>query len=251
MTRVTNIDAGQVYTTGLLNMRRFEQRSTETLVVGELFDKTVTITTSGVTGTVYDVGMEQARNRDWVISRVAVQEPAKALRRRGQTHLVEWGEVEGLTKRECQLHRPLRRHLEPVRQHAAGTWASRCASSTRPTRRHFRSADRRPHARLLCRDAAQPEAGRLPDRRGGGDRPHARHSADHGQHRRAAHLPAARAWRGHRRVLDHQIYRRAWHIDRRRHHRWRQFRLGSACRALPDAQHSPTPAITAPSGPRR
>ena len=41
MTRVTNIDRGQVYTTGLLNMRRFEQRSTETLVVGELFDRTV------------------------------------------------------------------------------------------------------------------------------------------------------------------------------------------------------------------
>ena len=100
MTRVTNVDAGQVYTTGLLNMRRFEQRSTETLVVGELFDKTVTITASGVTGTVYDVGLEQARNRDWVISRVAVQEPAKALRRRGQTHVVEWGEVEGLTRRE-------------------------------------------------------------------------------------------------------------------------------------------------------
>ncbi|GAB3257364.1 CBS domain-containing protein [Nocardioides dilutus] len=100
MTRVTNVDAGQVYTTGLLNMRRFEQRSTETLVVGELFDKAVTITTSGITGTVYDIGMEQARNRDWVISRVAVQEPAKALRRRGQTHVVEWGEVEGLTRRE-------------------------------------------------------------------------------------------------------------------------------------------------------
>jgi flagellar motility protein MotE (MotC chaperone) len=100
MTRVTNVDAGHVYTTGLLNMRRFEQRSTETLVVGELFDKTVTITTSGITGTVYDIGMEQARNRDWVISRVAVQEPAKALRRRGQTHVAEWGEVEGLTRRE-------------------------------------------------------------------------------------------------------------------------------------------------------
>jgi flagellar motility protein MotE (MotC chaperone)/sporulation protein YlmC with PRC-barrel domain len=100
MTRVTNVDAGQVYTTGLLNMRRFEQRSTETLVVGELFDKTVTITTNGITGTVYDIGMEQARNRDWVISRVAVQEPAKALRRRGQTHVAEWGEVEGLTRRE-------------------------------------------------------------------------------------------------------------------------------------------------------
>ncbi len=100
MTRVTNIDSGQVYTTGLLNMRRFEQRPTETLVVGQLFDKTVTIKSTGVTGTIYDVAMEQARTRDWVLSRLAVQEPAKALRRRGQTHVVEWGEVEGLTQRE-------------------------------------------------------------------------------------------------------------------------------------------------------
>ena len=100
MTRVTHIDSGQVYTTGLLNMRRFEQRSTETLVMGELLDRKVTITTTGVSGTVYDVAMEQARNRDWVLSRVAVQEPAKALRRRGQTHVVEWSEVTGLARPE-------------------------------------------------------------------------------------------------------------------------------------------------------
>src|SRR5690242_1995701 len=100
MTRVTNVDAGQVYTTGLLNMRRFEQRSTETLVIGQLLDRTVTIRETGVTGTVYDVAMEQARNRDWVLSRVAVQEPAKGLRRRGQTHVVEWRDVEGLIGRE-------------------------------------------------------------------------------------------------------------------------------------------------------
>lgn len=100
MTRVTNIDAGQVYTTGLLNMRRFEQRSTETLVIGQMLDRTVTITSSGVAGVVYDVAMEQARNRDWVLSRVAIQEPAKGLRRRGQTHVVEWRDVAGLTRRE-------------------------------------------------------------------------------------------------------------------------------------------------------
>ncbi len=100
MTRVTNIDSGQVYTTGLLNMRRFEQRSTETLVIGQMLDRTVRIPGIGVTGTVYDVGMEQARNRDWVLSRVAVQEPAKGLRRRGQTHVAEWRDVEGLTRRE-------------------------------------------------------------------------------------------------------------------------------------------------------
>jgi Mg/Co/Ni transporter MgtE len=101
MTRVTNIDSGQVYTTGLLNLRRFEQRPTETLVIGQMLDRTVTIESSGVTGTVYDVGMEQARTRDWVISRVAVQEPGKGLRRRrGQTHVVEWQDVVGLSRRE-------------------------------------------------------------------------------------------------------------------------------------------------------
>jgi Mg/Co/Ni transporter MgtE len=100
MTRVTNVDSGQVYTTGLLNMRRFEQRPTETLVIGQMLDRTVTIPTSGVTGTVYDIAMEQARNRDWVISRVAVQEQSSKFRRRGQTHVVEWSEVDGLTRRE-------------------------------------------------------------------------------------------------------------------------------------------------------
>jgi Mg/Co/Ni transporter MgtE len=109
MTRVTHIDSGQVYTTGLLNMRRFEQRPTETLVIGQMLDRTVTIEAGdgeeGVTGTVYDVAMEQVRSRDWVLSRVAVQEPAKGLRRRslgrrGQTHVVEWRDVVGLVGRE-------------------------------------------------------------------------------------------------------------------------------------------------------
>jgi len=100
MTRVTHLDSGQVYITGLLNMRRFEQRPTETLVIGQMLDRTVTIESTGVQGTVYDVAMEQVRTRDWVLSRVAVQEPGKALRRRGQTHVVEWRDVVGLVGRE-------------------------------------------------------------------------------------------------------------------------------------------------------
>lgn len=95
MTRVTTIDAGNVYTTGLLNMRRFSPRATETLVMGEILDRQVVIRDSGVHGTIYDVGMEQARTRDWVISRVAVQEPGKGFRRRGHTHVVEWRDVDG------------------------------------------------------------------------------------------------------------------------------------------------------------
>lgn len=34
LTRVTSIDVGQVISTGLVNMRRFEQRAAETLAVG-------------------------------------------------------------------------------------------------------------------------------------------------------------------------------------------------------------------------
>jgi Mg/Co/Ni transporter MgtE len=100
MTRVTHIHSGHVSTTGLLNMRRFEQRPTETLVIGQMLDRTVTIEGGDITGTVYDVAMEQVRSRDWVLSRVAVQEPGKGLRRRGQTHVVEWRDVVGLVGRE-------------------------------------------------------------------------------------------------------------------------------------------------------
>jgi CBS domain-containing protein len=100
MTRVTAIDAGRIHTTGLLNLRRFALRSTETLVVAQMLDRSVRLRGSDVAGTVYDVAMEQARNRDWVLSRVAVQEPGKGLRRRGQTHIVEWRDVQGLTQRQ-------------------------------------------------------------------------------------------------------------------------------------------------------
>jgi Mg/Co/Ni transporter MgtE len=100
MTRVTNVDAGQVIMTGLLNMRRFEKRSTETLVIGEMFDRQVRVRSTGVVGTIFDIGMEQGRTRDWVLSRVAIQEPGKGLRRRGQTHVVEWDDIDGLHRRE-------------------------------------------------------------------------------------------------------------------------------------------------------
>ncbi len=100
MTRVTAMDAGQVITTGLLNMRRFERRTTETLVIAQMLDRRVTVRSTGAEGTVFDVAMEQARTRDWVLSRVAVTEGAKGFRRRSQTHVVEWDDVEGLHERQ-------------------------------------------------------------------------------------------------------------------------------------------------------
>jgi Mg/Co/Ni transporter MgtE len=100
MTRVTHVDSGQVITTGVVNMRRFEQRPTETLVFGQMLDRKVTAKDTGVEGTVYDVAMEQARNRDWVISRVAIQEGSKRFGRKGQTHTLDWRDVDGFQVHE-------------------------------------------------------------------------------------------------------------------------------------------------------
>jgi Mg/Co/Ni transporter MgtE len=100
MTRVTSVEAGHVITTGLVNMRRFEQRPTEVLVLGELLDRTVTITETGASAVVFDAAMEQWRTRDWVLSKVAVTEGAKRFRRRGQSHVLDWADASGLTSPE-------------------------------------------------------------------------------------------------------------------------------------------------------
>ncbi|MER5489558.1 hypothetical protein ABT024_41375, partial [Streptomyces sp. NPDC002812] len=47
MTRVIGIESGQVITTGVLNVRRFEQRPTERLVFGDLLDRRVKLRETG------------------------------------------------------------------------------------------------------------------------------------------------------------------------------------------------------------
>ncbi len=100
LTRVTAVDSGQVISTGLVNMRRFEQRAFETLVVGELLDRTVEFLDGTGPATIEDVAIELQRNGDWVISKLFVrrQTPGRSsiLRRRGETLLVAVDEVTGL-----------------------------------------------------------------------------------------------------------------------------------------------------------
>ena len=103
MTRVTNIDAGAVVTTGLLNMRRFEQRAGETLVMAELFDKRLTLLETGEQVTVQDVAIQQERTRDWTVSRIFVRKGGHTgFRRRGETVVVEWDAVSGLSVTDPQ-----------------------------------------------------------------------------------------------------------------------------------------------------
>jgi len=105
MTRVTSVDAGQVITTGLVNMRRFEPRSSETLVIAELFERLIRVAAPDGTfeATVEDIAIEQEPNRDWVIVKVFARKGSGGTRsisrlgrRRGETVLVDIHQVTGL-----------------------------------------------------------------------------------------------------------------------------------------------------------
>jgi flagellar motility protein MotE (MotC chaperone) len=105
MTRVIGVESGQVITTGVVNLRRFEQRAAETLVLGELLDRKVRLVypekaddpERGEEVTVLDVSMQQLpARRDWEIDKVFVRRGrGGALRRRGETLTVDWSAVTG------------------------------------------------------------------------------------------------------------------------------------------------------------
>lgn len=106
MTRVTAIDAGQIVVRGAVNLRRFEQRAGEALVMGDLLDRRVDIIDSTVSlagskspddqVTVMDVAIEHESTGDWVITQVAVRLRG-GLRRRSHTRVLDYDQVSGLT----------------------------------------------------------------------------------------------------------------------------------------------------------
>lgn len=112
ITRITSIDAGAVITTGLVNMRRFELKKTETLVHAELLERTVRLKDGSGEATVVDVAIELQRNREWLVTSLYLTRiKTSGLFRRGDSVMVSPREVTGL---EDQL----------ARQGAAGLIAS-------------------------------------------------------------------------------------------------------------------------------
>lgn len=100
VTRVTSISPGQVISSGLLNLRRFEKRSAELLVIGDLLDRVVTLKEDSSSASVQDVALDHTRRRGWEISRLHLQRRGRGgLGRwvsRGETLTVSWDEVTGL-----------------------------------------------------------------------------------------------------------------------------------------------------------
>ena len=95
ITRVTSIESGTVVITGLVNMRRFESRAGEILVLGDMLDRSVTLIETDEPVLVEDLGMEQNRTGDWLITRVHIMKRGQGIRRKGATSTVAWEEVQG------------------------------------------------------------------------------------------------------------------------------------------------------------
>lgn len=102
ITRVTSIESGTVVITGLVNMRRFESRTGEHLVLGDLLNKSIMIVNTDESVVVEDLGMESHRTGDWFITCVHVMKKRKGIRRRGMTSTLSWKEVRGFEAPESE-----------------------------------------------------------------------------------------------------------------------------------------------------
>jgi CBS domain-containing protein/sporulation protein YlmC with PRC-barrel domain len=95
MTRITSMDPSQLICTGLVNLRRFEQRGAEVLVAAELFDRRLTLRDGSGSAVVEDVAMERNRAGDWHVSQLFVRRgssnsPLRGLRRGGERIIIDW-----------------------------------------------------------------------------------------------------------------------------------------------------------------
>lgn len=93
--RVTSIGSGQVITTGLINVRRFEQRGGETRVIAEMLGRTVKFADTSGTAVIEDVAIQSDRSGEWMVSELFVRRPktSNSPFARGATELVTWAQV--------------------------------------------------------------------------------------------------------------------------------------------------------------
>ncbi|WP_308493625.1 magnesium transporter MgtE N-terminal domain-containing protein [Microbacterium terrisoli] len=93
--RVTSIATGQVITTGLINVRRFQQRGGEVRVMVELLGRKVYFRDGSGHAVIEDVAIEQDRLGMWNVSQLFLRKPktSPAPFAKGPTTFASWNEV--------------------------------------------------------------------------------------------------------------------------------------------------------------
>nr|WP_233613382.1 CBS domain-containing protein [Leucobacter edaphi] len=99
ISRVTSIGSGQVITTGLINIRRFEQRAGEARMIAELIGRDVELLPERpgdptIKARIEDAAIERARSGEWIVSEVFVRLPKTAgAFTRGDSRIVGWNDL--------------------------------------------------------------------------------------------------------------------------------------------------------------
>lgn len=102
--RVTSISPGQVITTGLINLRRFEQRGGEIRVIAEILGRKVEFTDGSGEATIEDVAIDEKRVGAWSVSQYFVRRPktSGSLFAKGPTAFATWREIREKISTEAQ-----------------------------------------------------------------------------------------------------------------------------------------------------
>lgn len=90
--RVMSIGGGQLITTGLINLRRFEQRGGEQLVLAEVLGRGVTMR-DGTQARLEDLSIVEQHTADWVVDQLFLRKPRTSPFGKGPTTLTGWNDV--------------------------------------------------------------------------------------------------------------------------------------------------------------
>ncbi|MFM5905575.1 MAG: magnesium transporter MgtE N-terminal domain-containing protein [Micrococcales bacterium] len=95
ITRVTSISAGQVITTGLIDLRRFTQRGQEQRVIAELLGRKMRLLDGSGFATIEDLAIEQNNRKEWIVSELFLRRPKTSSSpfARGATVFAAWEQV--------------------------------------------------------------------------------------------------------------------------------------------------------------
>jgi len=101
--RVTSIGSGQIIATGLINLRRFEQRGGEVRVIAELIGRRVGMVDGSGQATIEDVAIEEVGQGEWEVGQVFCRRPRTGTFGKGETVFVKWDAIiEKATAGEAQ-----------------------------------------------------------------------------------------------------------------------------------------------------
>lgn len=93
--RVTSIGSGQIITTGLINLRRFEQRGGEVRIMAEMLGRRVRFVDGSGEAQIEDVAIEETGLGEWQITQLFLRRPKASASpfAKGATVFASWSDV--------------------------------------------------------------------------------------------------------------------------------------------------------------